>query len=100
MGLTSELECAALHLSGGNPFSDGPARLLKAANCQIDQFHCSVVGWKAPARFLGLAIIGGLINPLQVLGDILVILPSAEVQGMAHQMHDAGLDCGYRGTLR
>ena len=55
MGLTSELECAALHLSGGNPFSDGPARLLKAANCQIDQFHCSVVGWKAPARFRGFA---------------------------------------------
>ena len=28
------------------------------------------------------------------LGDGLAILPAAEVQGMAHQMHDAGLDGG------
>lgn len=42
--------------------------------------------------FLGFDIIGGLINPLQILGDILTILPPTEVQGVAHQMHDARLD--------
>ena len=42
--------------------------------------------------FLGFDILGGLINPLQILGDILTILPPTEVQGVAHQMHDAGLD--------
>ena len=37
-------------------------------------------------------IIRGLINPLQIFGDVFAILPSADVQGMAHQMHDSGLD--------
>ena len=49
-------------------------------------------GFEICERFLGLGIIGGLINPLEVLGDDLAIFPTAEVQGMAHQMHDAGLD--------
>ncbi len=36
--------------------------------------------------FLGFDIIGGLINPLQILGDILTILPPTEVQGVAHRI--------------
>jgi hypothetical protein len=57
-------------------------------------------GILAPSRleisegFLGLDIIRGLITPLQVLGDVLAILPAAEVQRVAHQMHDTGLHCG------
>ena len=34
---------------------------------------------KVRQGFFGLNVIGGLINPLQVLGDILAILPAAEV---------------------
>ncbi len=41
---------------------------------------------------LGLDVIYGLINSLEILGDVFAILPSAEVQGMAHQMHDTRLD--------
>jgi len=36
----------------------------------------------------------GLINHLQAFGDFFAILPAAEVQGMAHEVRDAGLDRG------
>ena len=44
----------------------------------------------------GLTVIRSLINPLQAFGDLLAIFPAAEVQGMAHKVHDAGLHCGVR----
>ena len=40
--------------------------------------------------------IHGRVDPLQALGHLLAVFPSAEVQGMAHQMHDAGLHSGLR----
>jgi hypothetical protein len=42
----------------------------------------------------GLGYIGGwgAVNPAQVGGHHLAVLPGAEVQRMAHQMYDAGLD--------
>ncbi len=60
----------------------------------IDGVFLAPFGFEICERFLGLDIIRGLINPLQIIGDGLAILPAAEVQGMAHQMHDAGLDRG------
>jgi len=49
-------------------------------------------GLEISQGLLGLDVIGGLINPFEILGDVLAILPAAEVQRMAHQMHDARLD--------
>ncbi len=43
---------------------------------------------------------GGLINLAQISGHIFAIIPSAEVQGMAQQMHNAGLDGGIWEGLR
>lgn len=47
---------------------------------------------------LGSGLIGGQcpVNRAQINGHGLAILPGAEVQGMTHQMHDAGLDSGLR----
>lgn len=40
-------------IAGSNPFSDGPACLLKTANGQIDQLCRSIISGKATARFGG-----------------------------------------------
>ncbi len=34
-----------------NPFSDGAACLRKAADRQVDQLGCGVIGWETAARF-------------------------------------------------
>ena len=47
--------------------------------------------FKICESLLGLDIIRGLINSLQIFGDGLAVLSAAESQGLAHQMHDAGL---------
>jgi len=76
-------------VSSGNPFSVGSSSLLVAADCQIEQLCRVVVRWKAPARF------GGFANDaVQAFGDKLATLPTAVVQGMAHQTRDADLDGG------
>ena len=51
-------------------------------------------GFEISKVLFSLDVIGGLINSLKIFGDILTVLPPAEVQRMAHQMHDAGLDGG------
>ena len=55
-----------------------------------------------PFFFESTQFIGGqfgncrLVNPAQVGRHGFAVLPGAEVQGMAHQMHDAGLNGGLR----
>lgn len=47
-------------------------------------------------RLLACFFRGGLIDGFQVAGDGFVVLPGDEPQAVAHHMHDAQLDAGFR----
>lgn len=74
-------------VSCGNPFSDGPYCLLRAVDSEIDQLCRSFIGLKAAANF---GCFAG--DAVQVLCDMFFDLSIRRVQGLADQMHEAGLD--------